>query len=164
MLVLGTFTPHQYTEEEKDSLIVAADRVAIAIENAELAGEVGRDREQFELMAAINRDVGSRDGIGSVYDSFITHASGLIDFDQASLALWNPEANEVEIVVMKTEASRLNGRGPASGCSAGRQVIASRRPRSARSWATNIRPTSFGPGRVHSAVYFRSCRGDVLVP
>ncbi|MHB1325036.1 MAG: diguanylate cyclase [Thermoleophilia bacterium] len=131
MLTLGTFTPHQYTEEEKDSLIVAADRIAAAIENARLAGELGRDREQFKLMAEITRDIGSDDGISGVYDSFVLHASSLIDFDQASLALWRPEANEVEIVAMKTQASRSwMGEGlklPKDALPVGK-VIDSRRP------------------------------------
>ena len=106
MLTLGTFTPHQYTDEEKDSLIVAADRMAVSIENSRLTGELGRDREQIELMAAIASDASTGDGVSGVYDSFISHASGLLDFDQASLALWHPEANEVEIVALKTEAPR----------------------------------------------------------
>lgn len=168
MLALGTFTPHQYTEEEKDSLIVAADRVAIAIENAQLAGEVGRDREQFELMAAINRDVGSRDGINGVYDSFIVHASGLIDFDQASLALWNPKANEVEIVVMKTEASRTwMGEGlklPKDALPVGK-VIASRRPLIRDEIEGDEYPTDklLVQEGIHSAVYFPLVsQGDVI--
>ncbi|MHB8859737.1 MAG: sensor domain-containing diguanylate cyclase [Thermoleophilia bacterium] len=106
MLTLCTFTPHQYTEEEKDSLIVAADRIAVAIENSQLTGELGRDREQFELMEAITSDASTGDGVNGVYDSFISHARGLLDFDQASLALWHPEENEVEIVALKTEAAR----------------------------------------------------------
>jgi len=106
MLTLGTFTPHQYTNEEKDSLLVAADRMAVAIENAQLAGEIGRDREQFEMMAEITRDVSTGEGVASVYESFIAHASSLIEFDQASLALWHPEEEEVEIVAASTEASR----------------------------------------------------------
>lgn len=57
-------------------------------------------------MAAITRDVGAGDGMGSVYDSFVKHASSVIEFDQASLALWHPESNEVEIVAMKTAALR----------------------------------------------------------
>jgi len=104
MVTLGTLTPHRYTEEEKDSLTVAADRIAVAIENAQLAGEVGRDRGQIELIAALNKDAGSLDGMAGVYDSFVSHASDLVDFDQASLAIWHPQDNEIEIVAMMTEA------------------------------------------------------------
>lgn len=106
MLTLGTLTQHQYDEEEKDSLCVAADRIAVAIENFRLAGEVGRDREQVELIEAISRDVGSGDGMHSIYDSFVKHAAALIDFDQASLALWHPETDEIEIMAMQTEAEK----------------------------------------------------------
>lgn len=168
MLVLGTFTPHQYTEEEKDSLIVAADRIAIAIENAQLAGELGRDREQFELMAAINRDVGSGDGINSVYESFIVHASGLIDFDQASLALWHSEANEVEIAVMKTDAPRTwMGEGlrlPKDALPVGK-VIESRRPLIRDRINGDEYPTDrlLVQEGISSAVYFPLVsQGDVL--
>ncbi|MBI5869360.1 MAG: diguanylate cyclase [Actinobacteria bacterium] len=168
MLVLGTFTPHQYTEEEKDSLIVAADRLAIAIENAQLAGEVGRDREQFELMAAINRDVGSGDGISSVYDSFLVHASGLIDFDQASLALWHPDEGEVEIVVMKTEAPRTwMGEGlrlPKDALPVGK-VIESRRPLIRDEIGGDEYPTDklLVQEGIRSAVYFPLVsQGEVL--
>jgi len=168
MLALGTFTPHQYTEEEKDSLIVAADRIAMAIENAQLAGELGRDREQFELMAAINRDVGSGDGVSSVYDSFVVHASSLIDFDQASLALWHPDANEVEIVVMKTEASRSwMGEGlklPKDALPVGK-VIESRRPLIRDEISGDEYPTDklLVQEGIRSAVYFPLVsQGEVL--
>ncbi len=131
MLTLGTFTPHQYTDEEKDSLVVAADRIAMAIENVQLAGELGRDREQFELFTAIARDVGAGGGISGVYDSFVKHASSLIEFDQASLALLHPETDDVEIVAMKTSAARSwMGRGlrlPKDALPVGK-VVESRRP------------------------------------
>lgn len=106
MLTLGTLTPHRYSEEEKDSLCVAADRIAVAIENARLAGEVGREREQAELMEAITSEVGTGDGISRFYDSFVMHASQLVGFDQASMALWNPQTREVEIVAERTGAPR----------------------------------------------------------
>jgi len=106
MLMLGTMTPHNYSEEEKDSLYVAADRIAVAIETSRLEGELGRDREQVDLMEAITGDVGSGDGMRSVYESFVKHAADLIDFDQASLAVWYPETDEVVIVAMQTGAEK----------------------------------------------------------
>ena len=106
MLILGTMTPHNYSDEEKDSLCVAADRIAVAIETSRLEGELGRDREKVDLMEAIMRDVGSGDGMQSVYESFVKHAADLIDFDQASLAVWYPETEEVVIVAMRTGADK----------------------------------------------------------
>lgn len=106
MLTLGTLTPHHYTDEEKDSLSVAADRIAVAIENARLAGELGRDREQAQLIEAITTEVGFGDGIASFYDSFVLHASRVINFNHASMCLWHPETEEIEIVAAKTEAPR----------------------------------------------------------
>lgn len=168
VLALGTFTSHHYTEEEKDSLLVAADRIAIAIENAQLAGKLGRDREQFELMAAINRDVGSGGGIGSVYESFIMHASSLIDFDQASLALWHSDTNEVEIVAMKTEAPRSwMGEGlklPRDALPVG-SVIESRRPLIREEISGDEYPTDklLVQEGIRSAVYFPLIsQGEVL--
>ncbi|MHB1390329.1 MAG: sensor domain-containing diguanylate cyclase [Thermoleophilia bacterium] len=106
MLTLGTLTPHNYTEEEKDSLSVAADQIAVAIENARLTGEVGRDREQAQLIEAITNEVGFGDGIAGFYDSFVLHASRVIDFNQASMYLWHPASEEIEIVASRTEAPR----------------------------------------------------------
>jgi diguanylate cyclase (GGDEF)-like protein len=106
MLTLGTLSPHEYSEEEKDSLSVASGRIAVAIENARLAGEIGRDREQTELVEAITTEVGSGDGMSAFYDSFVQHASRLIDFDQTSMSLWHPETGDMEIVAVKTSAPR----------------------------------------------------------
>ncbi len=106
MLTLGTFSPHHYTGEEKDSLSVASDRVAAAIENARLESELSRDRGQMELMETVSRDLGSQEGITGVYNSFIFHASGLIKFDRACLMLWHPESKETEILAVNTKAPR----------------------------------------------------------
>jgi len=131
MLTLGTLTPHRFSEEEKDSLCIAADRIAVAIENAKLAGEVGRDREQSEMMQAITSEVSTGDGISRFYDSFVMHASDLVGFDQASMSLWHPQTQEVEIVAERTSAPRTwMGRGlllPQDSLAAGR-VIESKHP------------------------------------
>lgn len=131
MLTLGTLTPHRYSEEEKDSLCVAADRIAVAIENAQLAGEVGREREQSEMMKAITSEVSTGDGISRFYDSFVMHAADLVGFDQASMSLWHPQTQEVEIVAERTSAPRTwMGRGlllPRDSLAAGR-VIESKHP------------------------------------
>lgn len=131
MLTLGTLTPHHYTEEEKDSLYVAADRIASAIESSQLVGRLGRDRGQLELMAAVTKDPGSPDSVNSIYESFVNHAGSLIDFDRSSLDLWHPETGEIEIVAMETRAPRswLNQgiRLPGDALPIGK-VIESRRP------------------------------------
>lgn len=131
MLTLGSLTPHKLSEEEKDSLCVAADRIAVAIENARLAGEVGREREQAELMEAITAEVGTSDGINRFYDSFVFHASDLVGFDQASMSLWHPETREVEIVAERTRAPRTwMGKGlilPEESLAAGK-VIETKQP------------------------------------
>lgn len=131
MLTLGTLTPHHYTVEEKDSLQVAADRIALAIENARLTGEVGREREQAQFMEAISAEAGSGEGVTGCYDSFVTHASQVIDFNQACLCLWHPETGEIEIVAARTDAARTwfsrGVRLPAAAAAA-MQVIESRRP------------------------------------
>lgn len=106
ILVLGTLTPHLYTEEEKDSLQVAADRIASAVESGQLVNRLGRDRGQIKLMAAVTSDPGSLDSMTSIYDSFIKHAQGLIDFDRASLDIWHPESGEIEVIAMSTKAAR----------------------------------------------------------
>ncbi len=106
MLTLGTFAPHHYTGEEKDSLSVASDRIAAAIDNARLETELSRDRDQMELMELVSRDLSSQDGISGVYNSFIYHASRLIDFDRACLILWHPESEEIEILAVNTKAPR----------------------------------------------------------
>ncbi|MHB1054760.1 MAG: sensor domain-containing diguanylate cyclase, partial [Thermoleophilia bacterium] len=106
MVTLGTLTPHHYTEEEKDSLSVAADQIAVAIENARLTGEVGRDRDQARLIEAISTEVGFGDGVAGFYESFVLHASRVVKFNQASMFLWHPETQEIEIVAARTEAPR----------------------------------------------------------
>ncbi|MBE0429338.1 MAG: diguanylate cyclase [Thermoleophilia bacterium] len=106
ILSLATLTPHHYTAEEKDSLCVAADRIAVAVENARLAGELGRDREQAEFVESITADVGAGNGITSFYDSFVMHASRLMDFEQSCMIILQPESGEIEIVAVRTEAPR----------------------------------------------------------
>ena len=106
ILTLGTLTPHHYSEEERDSLYVAADRLAAALESSELASRLGRDQGQLELMAAVSKDPGSMDSMTSIYQSFINHARGMIDFDRASLDIWHPDTEEIEIIVAETKAER----------------------------------------------------------
>ncbi len=106
MLTLGTFTPHHYSEEEKDSLCVAADRIAAAVENTQLESELSRDRTQVELMTALTQDLSSNEGMAAIYESFTGHIRKLIDFDRASLSLWHPESQEVEFVATNTKAER----------------------------------------------------------
>ncbi len=130
MLTLGTFSPHHYTVEEKDSLSVAADRIAAAIENARLETELSRGRDQMELMETVSRDLSSQEGISGIYNSFIYHAARLIDFDRACMILWHPETEETEILAVNTKAPRswLNDglRLPKDSTPAG-EVIASGR-------------------------------------
>ncbi len=106
MLTLGTFSPHHYSDEERDSLCVAADRIAAAIENVKLNTELSRDRGQIELMEVVTRDLVSQDHVGGIYDSFIQHAVAILDFDGASLFRWHPEAGEIEILAVSTKAPK----------------------------------------------------------
>lgn len=106
MLTLGTITSHHYTDEEKDSLQVASDHIAVTIENALLESRVGSGREQVELLMAANRDLGSGGDIENLYDSFIANASRLVDYDRASLMFLNRDASEFEIVAADTESPR----------------------------------------------------------
>lgn len=106
MLTLGTLTSHHYSEEEKDSLCVAADHIAVTVENTLLEGRVGSGREQVELLMAANRDLGTGGGIENVYQSFIANARKLVDYDRASLIFLNQDASEFEIVAADTAATR----------------------------------------------------------
>jgi len=106
MLTLGTITSHHYSEEEKDSLCVAADHIAVTVENALLEGRIGSGREQMELLMAANRDLGTGGGVDNIYQSFIANASKLVDFDRASLIFLNRDASELEIVAADTAAPR----------------------------------------------------------
>jgi diguanylate cyclase (GGDEF)-like protein len=112
--------------------------------------------------------VGSGDGISGVYDSFIVHASSLVEFDQASLALWHPDEQEIEIVAMKTEASRSwMGEGlklPKDALPIGK-VIDSHRPLVRDEIEGDEYPTDklLVEEGIHSAVYFPLVsQGEVL--
>ena len=106
MLTLATLVSHHFTEEEKDTLCIAADRIAATVENAQLVSELDRDREQVELITELAEDIDARGGIVSVYTSFVKLAEKILDFDRASLAIWHPESEEFEIVAMETNAPR----------------------------------------------------------
>ncbi len=106
MLTLATLVSHKYTEEEKNTLCIAANRIAATVENAQLVSELDRDREQVELITELAEDIDARGGIVSVYTSFVKLAEKILDFDRASLAIWHPESEEFEIVAMETSAPR----------------------------------------------------------
>ncbi len=106
MLVLATLSSHFYTEEEKNTLCVAADRIAAAVENSRLASELARDREQAELVSELLEGMDAQRGMTSVYESFVKLAEKLIDFDRASLAIWKEESDQFEIMAMDTAAPR----------------------------------------------------------
>jgi GAF domain-containing protein len=106
MLTLCTFTPHHFTEEEKDSLCVAADRIAAAVENMRLETELSRDRGQIELMEAVTKDASAQEGMSGVYKTFINHATKIIDFDRAALTIWHSESQELEILAVDTKAPK----------------------------------------------------------
>lgn len=106
MMTLGTLTRHHYTEEEKNSLCVVADRVASAVENSMLGSELDRDREQAELMSELTEDLDSIGGMVNVYNSFVRHAGKLLDFDRSSLVIWHQNVEELEIVAVDTRAPK----------------------------------------------------------
>ena len=87
MLTLATLVSHKYTEEEKNTLCIAANRIAATVENAQLVSELDRDREQVELITELAEDIDARGGIVSVYTSFVKLAEKILDFDRASLAI-----------------------------------------------------------------------------
>lgn len=106
MMTLATLPSHYYTEEEKNTLCVAADRIAAAVENSRLVSELDRDREQAELVSELVDDMDARSGMASIYGSFVKLADRIIDFDRASLAIWQEESSKFEIVAMDTSAHR----------------------------------------------------------
>lgn len=106
LLTLGTLSPHRYSEEEKDSLHVAAGRIAAAIESSQLVSKLDRDRGQIELMSAVVSESGFADSVGGVYRSFIRQAEKLVGFDRASLILWDRETDELEIAASQTRAHK----------------------------------------------------------
>lgn len=106
MLTLASLVAHHYTEEEKNTLCIAADRIAAAVENASLVGELDRDREQVEMISELSERADTAGGIVSVYHTFVRLAGKILHFDRASLAIWHPETGEFEIVAMDTSAPR----------------------------------------------------------
>lgn len=106
LLTLGTLTHHHYTEEEKDSLCVAADHIAMAVENTRLEGQVDRGLEKVEMLAAANRDLGTGGGIDHIYRAFVNNARRLVQYDRACLMVLNADASEFEVVAVETLASR----------------------------------------------------------
>lgn len=106
MLTLGTLTYHHYTENEKDSLCVAADHIAMTVENTRLEGQVDSGLEKVEMLAAANRDLGSGGGIDHIYRSFVNNARRLVQYDRACLMVLNADASEFEVVAVETLASR----------------------------------------------------------
>ncbi|MHB1380744.1 MAG: GGDEF domain-containing protein, partial [Thermoleophilia bacterium] len=106
MLTLGTLTFHHYTDEEKDSLCVAADHIAMTVENTRLEGQVDSGLERVEMLAAANRDLGTGGGIDHVYGSFVNYARRLVEYDRVCLMILNADRSEFEIVAAETLASR----------------------------------------------------------
>lgn len=106
VLLLATLVSHNFTEEEKNALIVAAGRISTVIDSYQLERQLDRDHEITELVGGLTDTLDSEKGIGGVYDSFVRMASRLLDFDRASLAIWHPESNEIELAAMDTDAPR----------------------------------------------------------
>ena len=130
MMTLGTFSPHHYTEEERDSLSVAADRVAAVVERSSMASELSRDRDLLGLMDAISKDLGTRAGVSGIYASMIEHAARIVGFDSANLMAWHPQAGEFEVIAASTRAAKTwldrGLRLPADAVAAGRVIESGR--------------------------------------
>ncbi len=130
VLCLGSSKGSHFTSMDIQLLITIGSQLGVAIENAMLIEELKKKMRQIKLINEVSGVINSSLSIGSVFRIMVAELRKLIDYDRASLLLYNEKGNNLLIFALDTDMKTLMTKGvkaPIEGTSAG-WVVKNNRP------------------------------------
>jgi two-component system, NtrC family, sensor kinase len=145
--VLGLASRRQsfFTSMDTQLLMPVANMLGVAIENIRLIEQLHWNMKQIELINELSGIVNSSLSIGTIFRMMVSEIRKLIDYDRASLLLYDEKEDNLLIFALDTDMHTIMGKGvraPIEGTSAG-WVVRNNKP-----WINrDLSDTEFGLDR-----------------
>lgn len=141
VLSLASVRPGHFTSMDMQVLSLMCGQLGVAMENARLIEELHEKMKYLGLINELSSTVNSSLSIGTVFRIMLSELRKLIEYDRASLLLYNEKRENLLIFALDTEMKTVLPKGmraPLDGTSAG-WVIRNNRPWINRDLASEIR-------------------------
>ncbi len=138
VLGLGSRRESYFTSMDTQLLVPIGNMLGVAIENIRLIGQLHRKMKQIELINELSGIVNSSLSIGTIFRIMVAEIRKLIDYDRASLLLYDEKEDNLLIFALDTEMQTIMKKGvkaPIEGTSAG-WVVRNNRPWISRDLST----------------------------
>lgn len=122
VLGVGSMKADYFTAMDIQLLTTIGSQLGVAIENADLIGKLQGKMRQIELINELSSIINSSLSIGTIFRIMVSEIKRLIDYDRASLLLFNERSNNLLIFALDTKMKTAMKRGvkaPIEGTSAG---------------------------------------------
>ena len=141
VLGLGSRKQSFFTSMDTQLLVPIGNMLGVAIENIRLIEQLHWNMKQIELINELSGIVNSSLSIGTIFRIMVSEIRKLIDYDRASLLLYDEKEDNLLIFALDTDLRTIMGKGvraPIEGTSAGWVV------RNNKSWINrDLRNTEF---------------------
>ncbi len=130
VLCLGSKGGGHFTSMDIQLLNTIGSQLGVALENAMLIEELQKKMQQIKLINEVSSVINSNLSIGSVFRIMVAELKRLIDYDRASLLLFDEQKNNLTIFALDTDMKTIMTKGvkaPIEGTSAG-WVIKNNKP------------------------------------
>jgi len=122
VLCLASQRADHYSSMDIQTISALGAQVGVVLENTRLMGQLRRRMSQIELIQELSGAIGSSLSIGMVFRIMVSELRKLVEYDRASLLLFDEERKSLVIFALDTEMKTVLGRGlraPLKGTSAG---------------------------------------------
>jgi len=130
VLGLASRKPSFFTSMDTQLLVPIGNMLGVAIENIRLIEQLHWNMKQIELINELSGIVNSSLSIGTIFRIMVAEIRKLIDYDRASLLLYDEKEDDLLIFALDTDMQTIMGKGvraPIEGTSAG-WVVRNNRP------------------------------------
>jgi two-component system NtrC family sensor kinase len=130
MLGIASSKASFFTAMDIQLLTTIGSQLGVAIENSRLIEQLQEKMSQIELINELSGIINSSLGIGTIFRIMVSEIKKLIDYNRASLLLYDEKKNNFLIFALDTEiktAMKKGVRAPIEGTSAG-WVVKNNRP------------------------------------
>lgn len=122
VLAIASRKPSYFTAMDMQILSIMGSQLGAAVENSRLISQLGEKMSQIELINELSGTINSSLSIGTVFRMMASEIKKTIDYDRASLLLYNEKDGNMVIFALTTEMKTIMPRGvkaPLEGTSAG---------------------------------------------
>lgn len=122
VLCMASRKPSFFSSMDIQLLSTVGGQIGVAVENARLIKQLRDKMEHIELINELSGIINSSLSIGTIFRMMASEIKKLIDYDRASLLLYNEKFDNLLIFALDTELKTLMKKGvtaPIKGTSAG---------------------------------------------